>query len=430
MKHILFIAAFISFGLCAAQAQTTREELSANKAKMGGNYYLYPTEFKKQTKAPAGYKPFYISHYGRHGSRFHHTENDVVYLNSTLQKADSANELTALGKSVAKRMQTFADYSHLRAGDLTQKGVAQHRGIALRMFKNFPEVFRDSARVNVFASTSGRCIVSMSAFCGELQGLNPKLKISTESSTRLMSFICYSESDTIGAYTSKPAWSDAYSKLWNESMHPERLIKSIFSDSAYAAKNVDAGKFVHNLYFITESLQGLDTAIVNFNDVWTDDELFGNWAVQNAWWYGAYGTSPLTEMRGSKFAKNLLKNIIDEADKAIAGDGTRATLRFGHDTGILPLVSLMKVEGADAQVTDLTELYKSWADFKIIPMAANLQLVFYKSAKKGNPVLVKVLFNENEVKLPITCGANEKCPAAPYYDWDKFKEFYGSTALR
>ena len=414
MRHILFIAVFISFGLCFA-----------HKAEMGGNYFLYPAEFKKQAAAPAGYKPFYISHYGRHGSRFHYSEDDWVYLNNIMRNADSAQALTEFGKSVAKRIQVLADYSHLRAGDLTQKGIAQHRGIALRMFRNFPGVFRDSAKVTVYASTSGRCIVSMGAFCGELQSLNPKLKISMESSSRLMNFICYSEPDTIAAYLARPAWSDAYGKLWNASIHPERLVKSIFRDSTYAAKNVDAGKFMHNLYFITESLQGLDTAVVNFDDVWTDDELFGNWAVQNAWWYGSYGTSPLTEMRGSKFARNLLNNIISEADNAIAGDGTSATLRFGHDTGILPLVSLMQIEGANARVTDLAELYKSWTDFRIIPMAANLQLIFYRSAKKGSPVLVKVLFNENEVKLPVVCGANEKCPAAPYYDWNKFKNFYG-----
>ena len=50
-------------------------------------------------------------------------------------------------------------------------------------------------------------------------------------------------------------------------------------------------------------------------------------------------------------------------------------------------------------MTDLAELYKSWTDFRIIPMAANLQLIFTDPRKKGSPVLVKVLFNENEAKL-------------------------------
>ena len=42
-----------------------------DRHQMGSNYYAYPTPTAKYTKAPAGYKPFYLSHYGRHGSRFH-----------------------------------------------------------------------------------------------------------------------------------------------------------------------------------------------------------------------------------------------------------------------------------------------------------------------------------------------------------------------
>ena len=50
--------------LCFAtvQAQTTKEEMLANLKKTGGNNMVYLTEFKPQTLAPKGYKPFYISH--------------------------------------------------------------------------------------------------------------------------------------------------------------------------------------------------------------------------------------------------------------------------------------------------------------------------------------------------------------------------------
>ena len=39
--------------------------------QMGGIYYAYP-EYKaaKYTAVPEGFIPFYISHYGRHGSRW------------------------------------------------------------------------------------------------------------------------------------------------------------------------------------------------------------------------------------------------------------------------------------------------------------------------------------------------------------------------
>ena len=40
-----------------------------------------------------------------------------------------------------------------------------------------------------------------------------------------------------------------------------------------------------------------------------------------------------------------------------------------------------------------------WWDYKITPMATNLQFVFYRN--KANDVLVKVLLNEDEATLPI-----------------------------
>ena len=48
-------------------AQTTKEEMFSTLEKTGGVYWAYPLDFAPQTKAPKGYKPFYISHYARQG---------------------------------------------------------------------------------------------------------------------------------------------------------------------------------------------------------------------------------------------------------------------------------------------------------------------------------------------------------------------------
>ena len=64
------LALFVSLLCLGAYAQSSLEEITANPEKAGGVYLAYPTEFAPQSKAPKGYKPFYISHYGRHGSRY------------------------------------------------------------------------------------------------------------------------------------------------------------------------------------------------------------------------------------------------------------------------------------------------------------------------------------------------------------------------
>ena len=86
----------------------------------------------------------------------------------------------------------------------------------------------------------------------------------------------------------------------------------------------------------------------------------------------------------------------------------------------------MQLPIANAKVSDLSKLHEEWNDFRIIPMAANLQIAFYKAPNK--PILVKVLYNEIEQTLPIECkDANkDKCPAAPYYRWDDVRDFYSA----
>ena len=86
------------------------------------------------------------------------------------------------------------------------------------------------------------------------------------------------------------------------------------------------------------------------------------------------------------------------------------------------------------ETADMKNLHNVWRDYEISPMAANVQFVFYKSSKKGAPILVKVMLNEIDQKLPVTCETRDErretrdCPAAPYYRWEDVKEFYGKIA--
>jgi len=334
-----------------------------------------------------------------------------------MYKADTANALTPLGKSLKNRIDSLYNDGFLRAGDLTQTGFNQHQGIAKRMVNNFPSVFADGAKIDVKSSTSHRCIMSMDAFCQQLKAMRPSLDIKTESSKRIMSYINFEEKDSVSFYLKNDEWRKAEAELNKQCIHPDRLVASVFSDTAYVRKNIDKNMFMRKLFDLHSNLQGIDDLDFDFADLFTNEELFGNWQCSNLYWYSNFSTCPYAKSRGAKFAKNLLTNILDEADKAIAGNGNSASLRFGHDTGLLPLASLMQLEGCCAEVTDLTVLYKEFCDFKIIPMAGNIQMIFYKSPKSDN-VLVKVMLNENEVKLPI------ESKTAPYYNWNDVEAFY------
>ena len=450
----LFIIAAGFFLASPSTAQTTDEELAKHPEFTSSNYLVYPEPVNvKYTKVPAGYKPFYISHYGRHGSRYHHDSDEYKYLYKTLSKADSAGKLTEFGKQALAYAKVLYKKAAPQKGDLTQVGVHQHEGIAKRMYKNFPEVFRDvnvagkkvTPHVKAYASTSGRCIVSMAAFIGELRAQNPKISPELISGKSYMKFISAFDWGKLD-YSKVKTYTDESDKLW-KNVNPQPFLKKLFNDSNYVVSNVEADKFYNRFFEIATSLQGMDKPLLDeiaekakvpadsFVNIFTTEEKIARWKAQNAWWYSLEGTSPLiARPEGLNFAKPTLKNILDEADEAIAADTARsststgsgtlkpvaATLRFGHDAALLPLSALMQLPVANAQVTDLSKLHEQWNDFRIIPMAANLQMIFYKAT--GKPVLVKILYNEIEQTLPVPCV--EKCPAAPYYRWDDVRTFY------
>lgn len=115
-------------------------------------------------------------------------------------------------------------------------------------------------------------------------------------------------------------------------------------------------------------------------------------------------------------AKSLVENIIESADAAIKDRSIAATLRFGHDGNVIPLLALLQIENFDVAVAGPSEVYKHWCDFKATPMASNVQIVFFEN-KKGD-VLMKFLHNEKEVHIPV------ETDIWPYYHWNEVRDYY------
>ena len=97
------LAAVLSLFITTIDAQSAYVDIKDNALLSASNYMAYPGPTQQQlTPAPRGYKPFYISHYGRHGSRFHSKPSFYNPPYRTLPKADSLGKLTATGKDVLR----------------------------------------------------------------------------------------------------------------------------------------------------------------------------------------------------------------------------------------------------------------------------------------------------------------------------------------
>ena len=78
----------------------------------------------------------------------------------------------------------------------------------------------------------------------------------------------------------------------------------------------------------------------------------------------------------------------------------------------------MGIEDYAVSTRDAATLYTKWCTWKVSPMAANLQIVFYRN--KADNILVKVLYNEEEVHIPVATTT------FPYYEWTAVRSYYMS----
>ena len=393
-------------------AHHLKEEIMQSPEKMGSIYYAYPTPDGIRTPAPEGYSPFYVSHYGRHGSRWMTSDERYLEVIRVFDTFHEKSGLTALGEDVRLRLQKVWENARGRGGDLTSLGERQHKAIARRLYQQYPQIFRDSACISARSSTSVRCIMSMSAFSEQLKELNPSLRITREANRRYMDYIAYTSPELEEFSSDSAAWRTGFRCYEESHIRPERLTATLFTNPQEV---IDPRGLMMGLYWIASDMQDVELPL-SFYDLFEKEELFNIWQSINYRMYICNANAPLNGGVAPESAKSLLKNIIESADHAIRKGTPCATLRFGHDTNLIRLLALMQVEGCSNQETDPDRYYLAWQDFRISPMGANLQLIFFKNGQ--GEVIVKLLHNENEVKLPIDS------PIAPYYQWEAVKAFY------
>lgn len=405
---------------CGMTAQTVQEDFKVNIGRSGSNLLAYPAPQKKAlTPAPGGAKPFYISHYGRHGSRYLISSGEYDRPYFTLLKADSLGKLTKQGKDVLRQVGLLRSEADGRLGELSPLGAVQHRQIAERMFRRFPEVFAGNVTVDAKSTIVIRCILSMENELLEFVRLNPRLNIKSDASRHDMYYMNLTDT-ALNNRKMPPVAKAAYNAFYDKTVSWSGVMTRLFNDTAYVNRNVDARRLNEQLFRLATAAQNVELrSHVNLYTLFTDKEIYNNWRVNNAWWYINYANCPLNGGTQPYSQRNLLKRIIEEADSCIRLPHPGATLRFGHETMVLPLVCLMDINGYGRQVASLDQLEQAgWINYRIFPMGSNVQFIFYRKNAADKDILVKVLLNENEATLPV------KTDCAPYYHWKDVRTFY------
>lgn len=413
MRHLAFL--LIALLAAATAGAGVSDELRQDVNRSANNYLAYPDrDLPALTAAPAGYEPFFINHYARHGSRWLITPQDYDYVVDVLGQAQRKGCLSAAGVRALEVARRVQQASKGRLGELTALGAEQHRGIARRMVQNFPAAFGDGATVDAKSTVVVRCILSMLNEVNQIRAMRPHVSITTDASEHDMRFMNFHDS---AGFAAKDLGNPAVAALKSRCIKPQALLKRLFTSSDFR-QGVDGEEFMLKLFQLAANMQShKEFAGDDLYSVFTREEIESIWTYNNAWWYVHGGETPLTNRRVPYVQANLLRDFIQAADRAVTARRHGAALRFGHETMVLSLAVLMGLNGADYQTTDLTTLADKWQAFKIFPMACNIQMVLYRNTSNPDDILVKVLLNEREAHLPVATTQ------FPYYRWRDVRDF-------
>ena len=413
--RLLTVAAAVAACFSGFAASEIEETVEACREKAGGIYYAYNVEEDSIAPVPEGYKPIYISHYGRHGSRWPVNRNIYKTAGDFFQEQQLAENITPEGKEAWKMVTRCAGNAHGHLGELTDMGSRQHRAIAERMRLRFPELFAEG-KVAARSSVEPRCIMSMMAFCDQLEEKVGGLRVSKHATPGDMDFIHHNTPEAKLNTGEDAPWMWEFSRYRDSvSLCPKTAAKLF--------KNVPQSDslpiFIRSLYDVAISVQDIDSLEADIITLFDAEELTGLWKASNFMQYVANGRSPESMSSGPESVKPLLREFVGRADEMLASGDIRVDLRFGHDTDLLRLVSLIDADGYGVELEDAEAAAGKWRNFEISPMGGNFQLVFYDNGKGKVVVLPRL----NEVPVKIS-DVPEAFPG--YYDWEILKNYFST----
>lgn len=407
IKHLLSIASLAA--AFAVQGAGTHYSF----AQCEGSLTPYP-EPELHYAVPDSLTPVFVNHVGRHGARYPASGANCLALRRLLDRADSLGTITPLGRELQALNEEVINASNNRWGALDSLGMAEQSGIAARMFYNYTEIFGGDGVVQALSSYSPRSMMSMYSFTHSLDRLNNRLTFTT-STGRLNSPLMrpFDTSQDYLDFRRDKAWEPAY-KEYFAATAPTAAARRVLGDAFPFADDAEAREAALVEYYVLAGLQAMSMPAA-LDKYFTSREANALWSCFNLRQY-LQRTATTVSSVPADIAADLVLNIIETTDAYIENPEVSpvAVLRFGHAETLMPLLSLLRLPGCYYLTNYFDTVAEHWRDFDVVPMAANIQFVLFRSAK--GRYYVRVDLNEKPVAL-------RQGDTDIYYPWGELRRF-------
>ena len=389
-----------------------------------GNFANYPFPEYREVKAPSGYKPFYITHLSRHGSRFDISKGTDVYEDfyRLFSKAEAEGTLTSEGRSFLEDLRPAYEATRGKAGYLTMNGKRDIKRIAENMYIRFPDVFSGDTRAEAVSTGLDRTVQTMESFCEALDSLDSSFSLNVgENADALFCwdyskpFYTVADDDYIHSFSSAP-WAEGYERRFYSSLGKDDNFSRFFTA---VPEDLNPRVFLKQLYYICATDICRNPGSRMLRTYMSEDQLRSVWGAFNYRYYYIFGQSDADKGRHWKLMYPLLEDIVSRADEDILSGSCALRLRFAHDSQLDPLMILMGDRRFASKAGDDSQI-DSFYDWGFAPMASNLLFVFYRNAK--GKILVRILMNDEDLVLPV------KRTRGVFYPWKSLRTFLKGKA--
>ena len=306
-----------------------------------------------------------------------------------------------------------------KGGELSLLGGREHEGIAERACTRYPGVFANGAQITARCTSAHRCEESMNHFLGEVKRHYPYLQMESGYHPEDRWYMS-NHTDSVTAVPGSDIIRNRARDV-RDSLRCSLDLSPKFITDRTLIMDYDNGhpeKFTEDLYDIAEDMQCLPELGMKrtFRKYFTKEQLYTLFLSNSISWLispGYYkGMTP-----GYKRGYNTMKHMFDEAEKTITSGGHGAFLRFSHDGYVILLTRALELDGCREVPADFLNVCDHFALYQVIPMASNVQMVFFRKSGSSD-ILVKFLLQEEEKRLPI------ETDIWPYYHWNDVKKYF------
>lgn len=364
---------------------------------------------------PDSLTPVYVARVARHGARYISSPTKLDKLQAAISKATAAGTMTKEGRRFSALLKSVEDNTGTQWGRLSEVGCKEEIRLAEDLYALLPGLMK-KARVNAISTYVPRVVMTMYQFNHELTALSSDINI-TASEGKHFSYLlrCFTADSLYASYRDNGNWKKVSEKLMDSIVSPEparRILGAVSGIDEHQFK-----KLTLEMYDVLQSLTAFGMPAPT-NEFMSESDYRVCWEVDNLEHYLRNTDTPLSSLAG-KASSPLLARIIADADASLGArlidmtmknadmDKAEAPLRydanfyFGHAETLMPLLSLMRVEGCYDNSGDFSTLSSRWKDYEIVPLGANIDIIFLQSPSQRTYV---VLRHNSRFVSPMSTG--------------------------